>query len=438
MVIRKKFLGFIFLAGGFFILWAITGDFLLLSLWLSILILVSASYLWTKIAIRKLSVQRFSKSQAITAGRMFAERLEIRNNGRTARYLLQIEDRSGLLSGIHSRAVSRLGGGEIRVQTIKALVNQRGFYPLGPTSVSTGDPFGFFSAFVTFPAEKQLTVFPYTPLIPRFAAAGGSQSGEQDLMKRSAQPTPQAWGVREFQPGDPLNRVHWPFTLKKGELMVKEFDQDTQTAVWVILDSQGGIYPHASEQFTPALDWNLVSIKERGHYKLPRDAFEYAVSTSAALCKYYLEMGQSLGFASNGRKVDIFPSEKGPRQLNKLLFHLAGIRDDGKLDVINLLNQQTKNIARGSLMLLVTGRNSTLFSQSAQLARHWGLNLKVIHIDTDSFSTNPVKAEEPQLNKNIIRIGYGDDISEVLSMGIGATYRKAGSGRSLPQPNPRG
>lgn len=438
MIIHKKVLGFIFLASGFFILWVISADILLMSLWMAILILLSASFFWTCLAVKKLSVQRFSKLKAIAAGSVFSERLEIKNNARQAHYLIQIEDQSGLLAKIHSRAISRLGGGEIRVQNVKALVNQRGFYPLGPTRISAGDPFGFFSAAVTFPAEKQLTVFPYTPSIPRFSTVGENHSGEQDLLIRSQQPTPQAWGIREYQPRDPLNRVHWPLTLKKGQLMVKEFDRDTQTSVWIILDAREGLYPHAAEQIAPALDWNLVPLKERRHYQLPGDAFEYAVSACAALCEYYLDTGQSLGFASNGRQTNIFPAEKGLRQLNKLLFHLAGIRDEGKMDVIHLLNQQAKNIARGSLLLLVTSRNSTLYSQSTQLARHWGLNLRLIQIDAASFSTIPASDEEISLNKNIIRIGYGDDISEILSIGIGATSRKAGSVRSLPQLNPRG
>jgi uncharacterized protein (DUF58 family) len=438
MIFHKKVLGFILLAGGFFILWTISRDFLLLSLWIAILILLPASFLWTKASIKKLSLRRFSRIKVLKAGEIFSERLEIKNNGRQARYLLQIEDQSGLLAEVHSRAVSRLGAGEVRVQSVKALVTRRGFYSLGPTRVSTGDPFGFFTAYITFPPEKQLTVFPYIPSMAGRLSSGGRHSGEQNLLERSIQPTPQAWGVREYQPGDALNRVHWPMTMKKGALMVKEYDRDTQANVWVILDALEGLYVRIGGHSVSALDWNMVSLKERRNYQLPKDGFEYAVSTAAALCEYYLSSGQPLGFASNGRRSSIFPAEKGPRQLNKVLFHMAGIKNDGELDIVNLLNQQAKNIARASLLFLVTGANSKLFSQSTQLARHWGLNLSFIQIDADSFSSKPNMKSDAPINKNIIRIGYGDDISEILSNRIGATYRKAGFGGSLPQPNPRG
>ncbi len=438
MIFHKKVLGFILLAGGFFILWVISRDFLLLSLWIAILILLSTSFLWTKASIRKLAIRRFSRVKVLKAGGVFSERLEIKNNGRQPRYLLQIEDQSDLLAEVHSRAVSRLGAGEVRVQSIKALVKQRGFYALGPTCVSTGDPLGFFTAFMTFPPEKQLTVFPYIPSMAGQLSSGGRHSGEQSLLERSIQPTPQAWGVREYQPGDALNRVHWPMTMKKGALMVKEYDRDTQANVWVILDALEGVYTRVESHSAPAIDWNLVSLKERRNYQLPKDGFEYAVSTAAALCEYYLSSGQPLGFASNGRRSSIFPAEKGTRQLNKILFHLAGIKNDGELDVVNLLNQQAKNIARGSLLFLVTGRNSKLFSQSTQLARHWGLNLRFIQIDADSFSPKTDMKSDTPINKNIIRIGYGDDISEILSNRIGATYRKPGFGGSPPPPNPRG
>ncbi|MDK2980134.1 MAG: hypothetical protein PWQ55_481 [Chloroflexota bacterium] len=422
----------LFLAGGLFGLWIFKRDPLLLSLWLALLLFLAISYLWTKFNPTHVSVRRFTRTRVLPAGSLFKERLEVNNSGKRAHYLLQVEDQSGLLSSIHSRAISRLGAGETRTQAIQALVYQRGFHPLGPTRISTGDPFGFFTAKLTFPAEKQLTVLPFIPTVHSQLAASGRQSGEQNLLERSPQPTPQAWGVRPYQSGDPLNRVHWPLTLKKGQMMVKEFDRDTQASLWVFLDAQAGQYIHTPEIQPKAVDWNLVPLKERRNYRLPRDGFEYALSTAAAIGKFGLDTGQSLGFASNGGSPVIYPAEKGQRQLNKVLLRMAEMRDDGELDVLILLNQQAKNIARGSRLMLISGRRNGLWEQSLQAAHHWGLKFAGIYIDPDSFQPSDARENTSSINKNIIRIGYGDDISTILSNALadrpGATFRTTASG----------
>ncbi len=58
------------------------------------------------------------------------------------------------------------------------------------------------------------------------------------IRQRSADVTPHAAGVREYVPGDPMKRIHWPSTAHKGRLMVKEFEQDPQADIWIFLDAQ--------------------------------------------------------------------------------------------------------------------------------------------------------------------------------------------------------
>ena len=62
--------------------------------------------------------------------------------------------------------------------------------------------------------------------------------GGNSLRKPSLETTPHAAGIREYYPGDPLNRIHWLSSLKRNQIMVKEFDQDPQASVWKYLDAQ--------------------------------------------------------------------------------------------------------------------------------------------------------------------------------------------------------
>ena len=35
-----------------------------------------------------------------------------------------------------------------------------------------------------------------------------------------------------------MRRIHWPTTARRGQLIVKEFEQDPQAEVWIFLDAQ--------------------------------------------------------------------------------------------------------------------------------------------------------------------------------------------------------
>ncbi len=71
--------------------------------------------------------------------------------------------------------------------------------------------------------------------------------------------------------------------------MVKEFDEDSQSSVWLILDAQKGKYFRVMQDIPPAYDRNYISVKKSKEFLLPKDSFEYAVSITASISKYFLE-----------------------------------------------------------------------------------------------------------------------------------------------------
>lgn len=47
-------------------------------------------------------------------------------------------------------------------------------------------------------------------------------------------------GVRDYLPGDPVRRVHWPTTARRGDLVVKEVEEPAAPRVVLVLDLGGG------------------------------------------------------------------------------------------------------------------------------------------------------------------------------------------------------
>src|SRR5262249_8469532 len=62
----------------------------------------------------------------------------------------------------------------------------------------------------------------------------------------------QASGVRDYAPGDPVNRVHWRSTARLGRLIVKEVEHEPTADLWLALDldaePQRGTGPAPTEE----------------------------------------------------------------------------------------------------------------------------------------------------------------------------------------------
>ena len=57
--------------------------------------------------------------------------------------------------------------------------------------------------------------------------------------QRSLQSTSMVMGIREYRPGDAMNRIHWPSSMRHRRLHVKEFELDRTADLWIYLDLDG-------------------------------------------------------------------------------------------------------------------------------------------------------------------------------------------------------
>jgi uncharacterized protein (DUF58 family) len=60
--------------------------------------------------------------------------------------------------------------------------------------------------------------------LPPLELPKGAAEGQAQARFRARQWTANAAGVRDYQPGDPLRRIHWPSTARRERLLVKQFD----------------------------------------------------------------------------------------------------------------------------------------------------------------------------------------------------------------------
>jgi uncharacterized protein (DUF58 family) len=352
-----------------------------------LLLIVVVALVWTSQSLRGIEVQRFARVLRQQVGQVFEERFEILNRSRLGRLWLEIDDLSPIRGKRGSKVVSNIMGRQQRSYFARTLLTERGAFLLGPTVITSGDPFGIFSKSKEIPGEKTLIILPYMVRLNHFPGPAGRLPGGRALRKKSLEVTPYAAGVREYIPGDPLSRIHWRTTARKDKLMVKEFEQDPHADVWIMLDCQRGVHlaePDTRELEVDELFWDLP---RRQDIPLAPNTFEYAVSAAASISDYYINQGRSVGYASAGKYHNLVPAERGERQLGKILETLAFVKPEGNLPILGVIEAQGKHITRGSTVVLITALNTETIVLSVDVLIRRDLRPIVVFIDPLSFGS---------------------------------------------------
>jgi len=376
---------------------------------------IFVNWIWTLFSVRNLSIlrkQRFLKNQV---GNVFEEEFEIINPVRYSRLWIEIEDLSNLPGKLGSKVTSGVGGKKSRFYSSRTILTKRGSFILGPTKVRSGDPFGMFISEKTIPGEKQLVVLPYIEEIHKFIEPPGYIQGGRAIRQKSLEATSFASGVREYQPGDPLNRIHWKSSARKEKFMVKEFDQDPHGDIWIIVDGNVESNFHELVQKETQFAETFWAMKKKSAFKLPKSTFEYAISISATLASYYKDHDKAIGIACADSTLTVLPTEKGSRQLGKILDTLAFFEGRGMMSINEVVESLSNQIARGSTVVIVSPDEYSKIQLSAEILLRRRLNPLIIQINRNSFETTNNPTEKYNFG-NIpgVAINYGDQISIVL------------------------
>ena len=380
-------------------------------------LLLVFSWLMSYLALRGVQVKRTSRTLRSQVGQIYEERYEIRNTGRLPRLWIEVRDESSLPGASGSHVLTLIGGRESRSYLARTWLRERGVFPLGPTVLASGDLFGLFPVDRTLPYEESLLVYPLIVDVRSFPNPPGLLPGGEHLRRRTPQITSNASGVREYTPGDPLNRIHWLSTARRNRLMVKEFELDPLAEVWIFTDASKAVQ---AERIEPLTEYDPKDVlRTRSKFELPPSTLEYSVSIAGSLARYYLQRGRAVGLVFAHQSVRILPSDRGARQLGKILESLALLKAEGNLPLQSIVEAQVQHLPRGSTAVLITPSASDTVFHTADVLLRRGLRPVVVLLDATSFggyfSPDRLAASLDFLGVPVCQISYGCDLSAVLS-----------------------
>jgi len=352
-------------------------------LYLSILLGVGA-WVWTRWAANGLRLHRNARVQRANVGDIFEENFEVANDSRVLVPWMEVLNQSKIPFASGSRLLTFMTGHQKRTYLARTWLTRRGGFQLGPTRITTGDPFGLFSLSKVIAPIQTLVVYPVIFEIQSFLFPPGLLPGGQVIRRKSADVTPHAAGVREYVHGDAMKRIHWPTSVRRNQLMVKEFEQDPQAEIWLYLDSQKDVHFEKPHQYED-MPVELMFFGRRPKFQMPPSTLEYSISITASLAHYFVAQRRAVGYVSAGQAFTVHSADRSERQEAKILETLAFVEADGTLSISALVAAQASQLPQGSSVILVTPtvRSDLLLAVDDLQRRH--LRPVVVLLNAETF-----------------------------------------------------
>ncbi len=173
----------------------------------------------------------------------------------------------------------RLPGRGSALFSYTLICDMRGYYQIGPIILETGDLFGLHRRHRIMTEANYLLVLPRIVPLPKYDFSSQRPIGEINSAHRLFEDPTRHAGVRAYQIGDPLQRVHWRATARTGQLMCRILEPTSLAGATILLD------------------FNLSGFQARGEpYRS-----ELAITTACSLAYAVTTLNQQIGFVSNGR-----------------------------------------------------------------------------------------------------------------------------------------
>jgi uncharacterized protein (DUF58 family) len=349
---------------------------------------LALSYLWARNGVRKVHVRRLTKTRRSQVGQFAEEQMEITNRGFWPKLWLELDDESTLPWHAVSRVVSSLGRNGVSRWQVRTLCTQRGRFRLGPLTLRSGDPLGIFEMEQHLAVTSNIVVYPLTVDLPSFQPSISDLAGGEARHRRTYQMTTNAAGVRDYAPGDSLNRIHWPTSVRMRRLIVKEFELDPTADIWLYLDlhrdTEAAMAWRPSQPEPGVFAIHNVR-RQRSQFELPPATTEYAVTITASLARYFVLRNRAVGMSSRGRSREFLQADRGERQLNKILEALAVVEAVGDLPLAQLIATDGVRLNRNDTVIAVSSDPSREWAVALQQLQRRGVNSIAVVVDAQSF-----------------------------------------------------
>jgi uncharacterized protein (DUF58 family) len=312
---------------------------------ITLVVVLIVTWVWSRLSLQRLGLTRSLSIDRVRAGEAVTEELSLRNHALLPKLWVEVRDLSSL-PGHHAGRVVRLGSRGSTAWTTTTRCERRGRYRLGPISIGSGDPFGLFEIRKMIPATHELIVYPPKVDVSDIPMPMANMSGGRAINVNGVVAAHTISGIREYGVGDPLNRISWNATARMGRMMVKEFDPDPTSDIWIILDLNEAI-PQETVAGVPGP--STPSAEE---------AFEYAIAVAGSLAESCLSDGRKVGMVVNRAMPIRLDADGSQRQWFRIFETLAVAASFGNRPLFEAIQAESRRFSKNSGLIVITSSPS--------------------------------------------------------------------------------
>jgi uncharacterized protein (DUF58 family) len=332
-----------------------------------LLLVVAVAWMWVRLANRPFRVRRGWGDGEHVEGDDVPVVVEIESSASVAPAAATLVERVGRL-GTQRHALRRNG----RRLSVRYVLQRlpRGRYAFEDVRLELADPFGLERATVELPAPGALLVYPRLVRLERLFSETGTHShdGRRLLLRRHS--GFELHGVRQYEQGESLRRVHWRSTARRGQLMVKELEDAPRDEIAVLLDADASA--------------------------LVGESFDVQVRAAGSILESYARRGRRAVLVVNSDTRHVQHVHSAAADWRRALELLAAAEPNGRASVGRLLAEQDGPAARALELAVVTARlDAGLVDRLVErtLARR---RVSLVFVDPASFN-GAARRPEPLL-----------------------------------------
>jgi uncharacterized protein (DUF58 family) len=249
--------------------------------------------------------------------------------------------RSTLSGGSGKRLVhltGQLRPWEQQTWSIPVECTGRGAHRIGPATLRSGDPFGFFAARTDSTDNLELIVYPRVHPLADLELPGQRPLGDQLAVRTPITDPMRIRGLRDYRPEDSFRSIHWKATARHSRLQVKIQEPVTTLSMMILLNLDS--FEHA---------WEGVHT----------DNVEMSIEVAASYAMWALDARYSVGLRANGVVTGSdqalhVPVGRGQSQQLALMTGLAKLEAYATLSFAQTVAAAVPSIPLGCTLVMIT------------------------------------------------------------------------------------
>ncbi len=254
-----------------------------------------ASKLWSRLSLTRVECQRSLGEKRVFPGEQVNLKLKLINRKLLPLPWIQVEDEvpSALTKNIPYAIENYPGSSSLTISTsllwytsiawnYSLLCTKRGYYTLGPLTVTSGDMLGLYPRSERRGMLDHLIVYPQLYPVKQVDIHSQYPIGETRAERYIFQDPTRTIGVRDYTSQDSLRFIHWKASARHQKLEVKVFEPTTTLKVALFL----------------AVD----SFIQDG--KIEEDNLELGISAAASIARFIIENRNQAGLHVNSHFID--------------------------------------------------------------------------------------------------------------------------------------